>query len=165
MTMHRRTTVSFERCVTAFLSRLFSPLGNFTESVCLKAECVCALPSFANCERFSAKGLDTETAACDNFVGRHARTHARTHREHNALFSACQPLFGTFCSLFEYFYVNLGRAFCALPFCGFLLSIPGKRHRRKHYGRRCGLRKSCKKDALSAVWGAFQTLYTVNMSG
>ena len=28
----------------AFLSRLFSSLGNFTKSVCPKAECVCALP-------------------------------------------------------------------------------------------------------------------------
>ncbi len=50
-------------------------------------------------------------------------------------------------------------------FLWFLLSIPGKRHRRKHYGRRCGLRKSCKKDALSAVWGAFRNHCTVDMSG
>ena len=45
MTMHRGTTASFERRVTAFLSYLFSPLGNFTGLLCQKAECVCTLPS------------------------------------------------------------------------------------------------------------------------
>ena len=45
MTMHRGTTASFERRVTAFLSCLFSPLSNFTGLLCQKAECVCTLPS------------------------------------------------------------------------------------------------------------------------
>ena len=41
---------------TAFLSRLFSPLGNFTESVCPRAECVCALPFRIFCCPFRTNG-------------------------------------------------------------------------------------------------------------
>lgn len=42
----------------AFLSRLFGPLGNFTESVCPKAECVCALPFRIFCCPFRTGGIE-----------------------------------------------------------------------------------------------------------
>ena len=41
-----------------FLVRLFSPLGNFTESVCPKAECVCALPFRIFCCPFRTSGTE-----------------------------------------------------------------------------------------------------------
>ena len=66
MTMHRGTTASFERCVTAFLSCLFSPLGNFTGLLCQKAECVCALPFCGFCCPFRASG--TEESIMDGGV-------------------------------------------------------------------------------------------------
>ena len=45
MTMHTRTDTFFERCVTAFLSRLdfFGSPGNLTVLSCFKAERVCVL--------------------------------------------------------------------------------------------------------------------------
>lgn len=48
MTMHTRTDTFFERCVTAFLSRLdfFGSPGNLTVLSCFKAERVCVLPFF-----------------------------------------------------------------------------------------------------------------------
>lgn len=49
MTMRKGITASFERCVTAVLSRLdlFALPGRFAGLSCSKAECVCALPSFS----------------------------------------------------------------------------------------------------------------------
>lgn len=46
MTMHTRTDTFFERCVTAFLSRLdfLGSPGNLTVLSCFKAERVCVLP-------------------------------------------------------------------------------------------------------------------------
>ena len=48
MTMHTRTDTFFERCVTAFLSRLdfLGSPGNLTVLSCFKAERVCVLPFF-----------------------------------------------------------------------------------------------------------------------
>lgn len=48
MTMHTRTDTFFERCVTAFLSRLdfLGSPGNLTDLSCFKAERVCILPFF-----------------------------------------------------------------------------------------------------------------------
>lgn len=45
MTMHTRTDTFFERCVTAFLSRLdfLGSPGNLTVLSCFKAERVCVL--------------------------------------------------------------------------------------------------------------------------
>ena len=42
----------------AFLSRLLSSLGNFTKSVCPKAECVCALPFRIFCCSFRTSGTE-----------------------------------------------------------------------------------------------------------
>lgn len=50
MTMHTRTDTFFERCVTAFLSRLdfLGSPGNLTDLLCFKAERVCVLPFFVS---------------------------------------------------------------------------------------------------------------------
>lgn len=52
MTMHTRTDTFFERCVTAFLSRLdfLGSPGNLTVLSCFKAECVCVLPFLYPCD-------------------------------------------------------------------------------------------------------------------
>ena len=52
MTMHTSTDTFFERCVTAFLSRLdfFGLPGNLTDLLCFKAERVCVLPFLYSCD-------------------------------------------------------------------------------------------------------------------
>jgi len=97
MMMRKGFIASFQWRVAAFLSRLDlgAPPAGSLGLLWQEAERVCALPSFAICENFFAKGLDKSGGECADSLGS-----ARQGR--NALFLSCQPLFGTFCGLFEY---------------------------------------------------------------
>ncbi len=87
MITRRGTTASFERCVTAYLLRLnlFGLLGIFAEFLRLKAECICAPPSFLYCGDVFAKRHNND--------GEYDRYGGLTRQEYGVLFSASRPFF------------------------------------------------------------------------
>ena len=69
MTMHTRTDTFFERCVTAFLSRLdfLGSPGNLTVLSCFKAERVCVGGKSSKCNTIGLQKPRPEISSQDIF--------------------------------------------------------------------------------------------------